>query len=354
MRRLFAIRTVRMAAAALGILVLAAAILVAASPAHAALAKPAYDAGDRWVYTLQGSLGALPGFNASQGGSFRLGISGIVEVDINGATPSGVQAVTHASGFLNGTFAIPGNFTGNTSVTATGSFSSETSELWESQDYLPVASNGSTAYAIDVTVGVTVHFLLNLWVNATTSYASLPPFDLGTGDSASAPFTSQVAVASSFSAFGFGNHTENRTTVDGVWNRQVLGMDDVTVEAGTFPAYRLNESLGGFPGLTALPAAGANETAWFSNDAGNYVRRVAYVNGTPVAEMRLKSYTYPVAPPGPSVAEIALIAAVPIAAVAAVIILLLRRRKARREATKSSSGPGPVGELPPKNPGGKT
>lgn len=348
------IHTERTAALAVGILVLAAAVLAAANPVRAALAKPAYDAGDRWVYTLQGSLGALPGFNASRGGGFRLGLSGIVEVDITGANASGVQAVTHASGFLNGTFAVPSNFTGNTTVTATGSFSSETSELWESQDYLPVASNGSTAYAIDVTVGITIHFLLNLWVNATTSYASLPPFDLGVGDSASAPFTSQVAVASSFSAFGFGNRSENRTTVDGAWSRQVLGTENVTVEAGTFPAYRLNESLGGFPGLAALPVTGTNETAWFSNDVGNYIRRVAYVNGSPVAEMRLKSYTYPVAPPGLSVTQIALITVVPLVAVAAVVFLLWRRRKARRDATKGSSAAGPVGELPPKDPGGKT
>ncbi len=330
-----------------------ATVVGAAVPARAALEKPTYDAGDRWVYILQGSLGELPGFNASQSNRFQLGLSGIVEVDVTGITPSGVQAETHASGFLNGTFAIPGNLTGNTTLSATGSFSSETSELWEGQDYLPVASNSSTAYAIDVTVVITAHVLVNLWVNTTTAYASLPPFDLGVGGSASAPFTSQLDVATSFSAFGFGNRTENRTTVNGAWTRQVVGVGNVTVEAGTFSAYRLNESLGGFPGLAAIPAAGTNETAWFSNAVGNYVRRVAYVNGTPVAEMRLKSYTYPVAPPGLTIAETALIAVVPIVVVATVLLLMLRRRKARQEASKGSGGAGPVGELPPKNPGGE-
>jgi len=338
----------RAGAVAFGIVVLLAGILAPAVPGRAALSKPAYDARDRWVYVLQGSLGALPGLNASQGGMFQLGLTGIVQVDILGATSATVRAETRASGFLNGTFAIPGNAT----VSASGSFSSDTVEVWEGQDYLPVASNSSTAYAIDVTVVITARVLLDLWVNATTSYASLPPFDLGIGDSASAAFTSQLDAATSFSSFGFGEHVENRTTVNGTWSREVLGLDNVTVEAGTFSAYRLNESLGGFPGLASLPASGANETAWFSNDVGNYVRRVAYVNGTPVAEMRLKSYTYPVQPPGLSAVETALLIAVPIAAAAVLVFLLLRRRKARRTKTKASSGAGPVGELPPK-PGGK-
>lgn len=337
----------------MAVLLLFAAFLAAAVPARASLEKPTYDAGDRWVYILKASLGHLPGFNASQAGKFQLALSGIVEVDVTSVTPSGVHAQTHASGFLNGTFAIPSNVTGNSTLSVTGSFSSETSELWEGQDYLPVASNSSTTYSIDVPFVVTAPVLVNLWVNATTAYTSLPPFNLSVGGSASAPFTSQLDLATSFSAFGFGNRTENRTTVTGAWTREVVGLDNVTVEAGAFSAYRLNESLGGFPGLAAIPAAAANETAWFSNTVGNYVRRVAYVNGTPVAEMRLKSYTYPVAPAGLSVAEIALITVAPIVAVAAVLLLVLRRRKARQDASKGSSGAGPVGDLPPRNPGGK-
>jgi hypothetical protein len=311
--------------------------------------KPAYDAGDRWIYVLAGSLGGLPGMNASQNGSFQLGLTGIVEVDVVGVNGSWVHAETHATGFLNGTFAIPGN----TTIRASGTFSSDTVELWEGRDYLPVVSNSSTAYVVDVTVVVTARVTTNLWLNATTSYAGLPPFDMGVGDSATAAFISQLDAATSFSAFGFGQRMENRTTVDGNWTRHVLDLENVTVEAGTFSAYRLNESLGGFPGLAAVvPSAGANETAWFSNDVGNYVRRVAYVNGTPVAEMRLKSYTYPAAPPGLSIAEITLLVAVPIAAVAVLVFLTLRRRRARADQAKASSGAGPVGELPPKKPGG--
>ncbi|HYM39113.1 MAG TPA: hypothetical protein VEY12_03060 [Thermoplasmata archaeon] len=333
----------------LGIAVVLAGILGAAGFGHAALARPTYDAGDRWVYTLLGSLGGLPGFNASQNGSFQLGLSGIVEVDVVGVTPSGVQAETHAAGFLNGTFAIPGNAT----VRASGSFSSDTKEVWEGGDYLPVASNGSTVYGVDVTVVVTAHAQVNLWVNATTVYASLPPFNLSVGDSASASFTSHVDTVTSFSSFGLGRRMENRTTVSGAWTRHVLAFENVTVEAGTFSAYRINESLGGFPGFAAaVPSAGANETAWFSNDVGNYVRRDAYVNGTRVAQMRLKSYAYPIRPPGLSAIDLALLGGLPAALVAALVLLVLRRRKAHRDVAKDSRGAEAVGELPPKKPGG--
>ena len=260
-----------------------------------------------------------------------------------------MEVETHASGFMNGTFA----FNGSAPIPASGTFSSNTSEVWEGQDYLPVSTRSSAAFVFDVKIVFSIPVRVDLWVNATTAYATLPSFDLGPGDSASAPFTSQLEAATSFSAPGFGGHVGNRTTVNGTWARQVLGLENVTVEAGTFSVYRLNESLGGFPGIgAALPSIGANETAWFSNDTGNYVRRVAYVNGSPVAEMRLKSFTYPVAPSGLGVVGIALLVAVPIAAVAVLVFLLLRRRKAQREKAKGSSGAGPVGDLPPKRPGG--
>ena len=322
---------------------------ILAVPGQAALEKPAYDAGDRWVYVLQGSLDRLPGLNASQGGVSELGLTGIVQVDVTSADATGVRAETHASGFLNGTFVIPGN----TTVRASGTFSSDATELWEGQDFLPVVSNSSTAYAVDVTVVVTAQVTVDLWLNATTSYASLPPFDLDIGESGSTPFTSQLEAATTVSAFGFGQHRENRTTIAGEWTRHVLGRENVSVEAGTFAAYRINQSLGGFPGLAAVvPSSGANETAWFSNETGNYVRRVAYVNGTQVAEMRLKSYTYPAPSRGLGVAEIAGLLAVPVAVVAVLGFLILRRRRARLEKTKTSSGVEPVGELPPKRPGG--
>ncbi len=342
----------RAAAATLVLLLAAAGTLAASGGGHGALQKPLYAAGDRWVYAVKGSLGGLPGANASQGGTFLLGLNGIAEVDVVGPASGpagGVRVTTHASGFLNGTLEFPGSPT----IGISGTFSSNATEIWREQDYLPVASNSSTGYIIDVKVVITAQALANLWLNTTTTYGSQPPFNLSVGDSAFVPFTSDLSATTIFSFVGGSQRLENRTSVAGVWTRQVLTQENITVEAGTFSAYRLNESLGAFPGFaTGVPSSGANETAWFSNDVGYYVKRVAYVNGTPVAEMRLKSYTYPAPTKGLAIVDIVFLVAVPVAVAAILLFLVLRWRRGRRGTAKGSSGAGPVGELPPKNPGG--
>lgn len=344
------------AAIVLAMLVAAAAVLATAGGVRASLQRPTYAVGDRWVYVLQSSLGGFPGLNASQG-NVSLGLSGLVEVDIlgpaqavvGGAAVPGVQAETHASGFLNGTFAIPGNGT----VHASGTFFSDSVEIWEGQDFLPTETNSSSSYVISVTYGITVSLIANVWVNATTAWASLPRFNLSAGESASASFTTDASVTTAVSFFTFSNRTQNRTSLAGGWSRQVLDAGNVTVEAGTFSAYRINESLGSFPGLgLGVPTGTANETAWFSNDVGYYVKRDAYVNGTPVAEMRLKSYTYPAAPPGLSLVDVALLAAVPLAAVLLIAFLVVRRRRKKPQAPVTAGTAGPVGELPPRPPEG--
>lgn len=348
------IRPARAGAVVFALLIALAVLLASGQPARAALVKPAYGAGDRWVYVLQGSLAGLPGVNESQGGLFALDLTGIAEVDVTGPASSpagGVRVETHSSGFLNGTFQMPGSPT----IHVSGTFSSDASEVWEGGSYLPVASNSSTGYEIDVTLfAISTKVSAKLWLNATTAYPTIPPFNLSVGDSASAPFTSAIQLASSFSSAFFSQHNETTGVAAGSWMRHVLDVENATVEAGTFSSYRLNESLGGFPGFAAVASVGsANETAWFSNDVGYYVRRVAYVNGTPAAEMRLKTYTYP-APTGISLLDTILLAAIPIAIVAVLLALVLLRRRRRTEGpAKTSSGAGPVGELPPKNPGGE-
>ncbi len=341
---------------ALATLVAVAAILGTAGGARAALQRPAYAAGDRWVYVLQGNLGSFPGLNASQG-NVSLGLSGLVEVDIagpaqavvGGTEVAGVRALTHTSGFLNGTFVIPGNGT----VHASGTFFSDVSEVWEGQDFLPTVTNSSSSYVISLTVGIPFSVTANVWINATTAWTSLPAFNLSVGEGATASFTTDASVTTSFAIFGFGNRTQNQTSLSGTWDRQVLDLENVTVEAGTFSAYRMNESLGSFPGLgLAVPSGAANETAWFSNDVGYYVKRDAYVNGTQIAEMRLKSYTYPAASPGLSLLDITLLSAIPIAAIALVAFMLLRRRRKKPAATVTTGTAGPVGELPPSPPRG--
>ncbi len=341
----------------LAMLLAVAGVLATAGGARAGLQRPTYTAGDRWVYILESSLKGFPGFNASQG-NVSLGLSGLVEVDIQGPAQAtvggikvpGVLAETHASGFLNGTFKIRGNGT----FQAGGTFSSDTSEIWEGEDFLPTVTNASSSYVISVKYGITISMTADVWVNATTSWSSLPSFNLSAGETASATFSTDASVTTAFSFLTFSNRTENRTSLSGAWGRHVLDAENVTVEAGTFAAYRMNESLGSFPGIGfALPSGGANETAWFSNDVGNYVKRDAYVNGTRVAEMRLKSYAYPAAPPGLSLLDLTLLAAIPIAAIALVAFFVLRRRRRRPQAPTTTGAAGPVGTLPPNPPEGQ-
>ncbi len=343
-------------AVALAMLVAVAAVLGTAGGVRASLQRPTYAAGDRWIYVLQTNLGGFPGLNASQG-SVSLGLSGLVEVDIagpaqavvGGVEVAGVRAVTHTSGFLNGTFVIPGNGTFH----ASGTFFSDVSEIWEGQDFLPTVTNSSSSYVISLTVGIPFSVTANVWINATTAWTSLPAFNLSVGDAATASFTTDASVTTAFAILGFSNRTQNLTSLSGAWDRQVLDLENVTVEAGTFSTYRMNESLGSFPGLgLAIPSGAANETAWFSNDVGYYVKRDAYVNGTQIAEMRLKSSTYPAAPPGLSLLDLSLLAAIPIAAIVLVAFMLLRRRRKKSTPAGTAGTAGPVGDLPPIPPRG--
>src|SRR5438093_13166914 len=124
--------------------------------------------------------------------------------------------------------------------------------------------------------------------------------------------------------------SQNETNVSTMWRREVLARDNVTVERGTFAAYKLNQTLTNFPGIPMGLSGGGNETAYFSNDVGFYVKRTAYENGTPSAEMRLRSYSYGAGPAaGISATQVLLFIVLPIAVIALVVVLLWRRRKAR-------------------------
>ena len=347
------LRFVPVTAFVLAALVAGGATLFPGDAAGASLERPTYTAGDRWIYIFQGSLGALPGFNATGGGP-ELGLSGIAEVDVLGPAQArvggmivpGVRVDSHASGFLNGTFSAPGNV----SVRASGTFSSDSSEVWETEDGLATLSNSSTSYTVSVTLGINFSGRADLWLNATTSYTDLPNFNLSVGETAAAPFTADLSAATSASFFGFATHNETHGSLTGAWTRQVLASEEVAVEAGTFSAFRLNQTMDGFPGLgTLAPLNRANETAWFSNDVGYYVKRQTFVNGSLIGEMRLKSYTYPAATSGPFWIGLALLIGIPIAAAAVFAFLLVRRRR-RRTGAGTSGSAGPVGELPPKPP----
>jgi len=304
-----------------------------APSATGALQKPAYSSGDRWVYDLRGSLDAFPGTNASDVGTFSFGLVGRVEVAILGAdqalvdgvSTSVVRVETRASGFLNGTFSAPGlPGTG----TVSGTFSSLTTDLWETQAYLPVASEGTTTYLATISFLVTIDFSASIRLNATTAYASIPAFDLDVGESATTPYTTDVLANTTATFSGETFTSENVTSLSSTWTREVLRETTVAVDAGMFSAYEMNQTLTVFPGLAGfVPTNRANETAYFSNSAGNYVKRDAYANGTRVAEISLVSYSYGPGSSGLSIVDLSLIVGVPIVALLAVLVWLRRRKK---------------------------
>jgi len=327
------------------LLVFCAVVLAASTPARAALKKPMYAAGDQWVYVLEGSLTAFPGFNASQG-PFQFGLVGFVYVNVIGpttvlagnvSTPS-VRVDSRATGFLNGTFPVPG---GGGTAQVQGSFTTSSTEFWEDQSYLPIASRGTSSYDADITYGFfTTTLVADLRLNSSTSVTTIPPFELEVGQNATAEQTTHVELNSTFSVFGRTMSSQNETNVSSMWRRDVLSRENVTVEAGTFSAYHLNQTLASFPGIPTGLSGGGNETAYFSNDVGFYVKRVAYENGTPAAEMRLRSYSFGAGPPsGFSATQVFLIIAVPVAIVLLLAFFLRRRRKARIQGRASPRPP---------------
>ncbi len=314
-------------------------VLGLSSPTSASLRKPTYAAGDRWVYVLNAALSALPGLNASQNVSFRFGLVGLVEMDVigpsvvvsgNASVPT-MRVDTRSSGFLNGTFSLPG---GLGSARVTGTFSTSASEFWEDQSYLPIESHGTTTYVADVTSIIPIHFVAEFRVITNTSVSPIPPFDLDVGQNATARLGTHLDVNSTVTFLGRTMSSENATYVSSTWRREVLAQENVTVEAGTFAAYRLNQTLTSFPGIPVGSAGRGNETADFSNVVGLYVKRVAYENGTRVAEMRLKSYAYG-APLGLSDSDVLEFVLAPVAVVYFVALALASRRNAQIRARMS-------------------
>ena len=340
------------AASGLAALVIALVLLLGTPfTARASLLKPTYAAGDKWVYILDGSITEFPGLNASQIRNLRFDLVGMVDVKVIGpanvvagnASVPAVRVDTQATGYLNGSFSVQGGGTAQ----VTGSFTTDTSEFWEDQAYLPISSNSTTSYRADVTYFfVTTPLAADLRVKASTSIAPIPRFDLDVSQSANASLVTHLELNSTFTIFQQTTTMQNSTNVSSGWRREVLSQQTVGVEAGTFSAYKLNQTLGGFPGLPSGVATG-NETAYFSNNVGFYVLRTAYENGTPSAEMRLKSYSYGAGPPsGLSVADLLIYVAIPVVVAILIFVVLWRRRKARIQGRVS--GPAPPESGPPR------
>ncbi len=330
----------------LAVAVIVGIVLLAPSGStRAALERPAYSPGDRWVYVLSGPLG-IPGFNDTQNGTFALTLAGRVEVevagfedaDVNGTPTRAARVLTRTTGFINGTFDVPGL---PTPAAVAGTISSNASELWEDRGYQIIRSAGNSETVLDVTLIVSTRFEVRIRTSANVSVVQADPFPLEVGVNATASLHQDVFLSSTFVALGNVTSFEGRSVIDTDWQRQVLALETVHVDAGDFSAYRLNQSLLGFPGLPfAVPSPGDYEIAHFSNDVGFYVKRVAYTNGTQAAELRLKSYTYAArAPPFPWLPLILVVAAA--VAVATALVLWRRSRRRRERRAPPAGGPGP-------------
>jgi len=316
--------------------VLASILALASAATGLAVDRPAYMAGDRWVYELSGSLGGLPGMNETDIGSFSLSVAARVEVAVRSAADAGLEVSTRTTGYLNGTFELPdGSIPGT--VTVTGTLTSVRTETWEPDGFLAVEARDRTTYVADVALFLPVRFEVDLWTNATTLVDAGAVFPLEVGGRATASLETNVSVDTIVRAFGSTMRSSNETTISSEWSREALAEETVTVEAGTFRAVRLNQSLGAFPGIPVLGGVpGGNETAFWSNDVRYYVRTTAYVNGTPALTMQLKSFT---AGTTDSFLLPVLIGA-SIAAACVIVLALLRRRSKGASRPEGSEGRG--------------
>lgn len=310
-------------------------VLGSAGITSAALERPVYTVGDRWTYVLEGSLNGFPGTNAS-GGDVVFTLSGLLDVDVTGVSPAAVSVQSRANGYINGTFSLPPEFGGG-QATATGTFTSRSSERWETQGYLAVESHANATYLIDIAYFVfTTRLDARIETDATTTVTQAAGFPLDVGDRTTAELTTQLHVNATITAFGNTTTQDNTTTVTSSWSRQVLGLESVTVEAGPFSTYKLNQTLGSFPGLEVGGSISeANETAYFSNDAGMPAKRVAYTNGTPVAEARLKSYHYAHTAPQGLFLSLPFLLAIVAAIAVGILVLIVAFRRRRRDLTAS-------------------
>jgi len=312
---------------------LALALVASAVSTRGAVERPTYAIGDRWVYDLEGDLAGLPGLDQLGLGAFTLTVVGRVEVEVVGLPlvdgTIHVDVVSVTTGFLNATFDIPGTiFT----ASVTGSLSAEATERWEPEGYLPIASNSTTTYIGDVAAVIfTTRFVAEIRVNSSSTIVfQAPVFPLDVGNISTAVFSTDLVANTTVTVVGETMSSENATSFASAWRREVLARGNVSVAAGTFDGYWMNQTLSFFPGFGVVAVGeNGNETAHYSNDARNYVRRTAYVNGTELGEMRLRSYAR--AAPGLSLVDILLIAAIP-SAVAVALVAWLSTKRRRKQA----------------------
>lgn len=330
-------RRARSLAYFLSTLLVSTSLLALHGTASAAMVRPTYAVGNRWVYTLSGSIDTFPGFNGSSSGGFAFELTGRLEVEVHGFVARAVRVDSLARGYLNGSFSLPPQLGGGT-ASVTGTFTSDGTELWEDQGYFAIESNATTTFSADISYFITTHLDAAIRTDANTTVGPNNLFPLDVGSASTVDLSTTVTTNSTFTFLGNTTTAENTTTVFSSWRRDVVALETVRVEAGTFSSYKLNQTLGSFPGLVSGGAfAEGNETAYFSNDVGYYTKRVAYVNGTPVAETTLKSYTY--GAPAPSSFPFPILILLVVAVAAAILFIVWFTRRKKRPTSAPPGGP---------------
>src|SRR5207247_9235337 len=130
----------------------------------------------------------------------------------------------------------------------------------------PIQSPGTFSDHADVTFGfITAPLVADLRLNATTSVATVPPFDLDVGQNATTQLATHAEVKSTFSVLSRTMSSQNETNVSTMWRRVVLARDNVTVERGPFGAYKLNQTLTNFTGHPMGSSGSATGAQPFAN-----------------------------------------------------------------------------------------
>lgn len=285
------------------VLLLVPALLapLAAPGVRGALERPVYAPGNRWTYVLTSDLDELPGsenateIDATLQLSARMDVEvvGDGEVQVGGKAVPTVVAKASLNGFLNGTVMIPQDPVPLV-VETTGTVAMNATEEWEGEGYWPVSSRGTVTFNLEVVISiVTATISMESVLDVLSSVTYDRTFPLDVGDVVNVMVATNTTVVTTTEVLGMTMTGEASNTSESTVRREVVGMERVSVEAGTFDTYRMEQGIvptGGL-GLLGLPL-GTNETAFFAPSVGNYVRRDLYANGTQVGEVRLKSFSF--------------------------------------------------------------
>jgi hypothetical protein len=229
-------------------LVLIAAFAFIAAPARAAMSRPAWAAGDFWVYDFSSGLS-----NVSTNGTLRMDVTGTESVSVNGSAYS----TYHVAATLTFKF---------------GSFTfTQPADIWYSQDTLAIVKIAAT---IDLSIG-------SLILNSRVSIAGNPPQAIQWPLTAGARWDSSTTVWTA---------TTNLTGVTRYMSAllsthfEVQSDATITVPAGTFTTSPLKETASGSTSFVVN---------YWSPQAGNSVRTESHNStGQSAGGYNLTSYRY--------------------------------------------------------------